>query len=64
MPPNALSPKIASASTGMVLAVLDRKYVLLFHSYFHLLESSQNQDHIQNVNISFIIFKTIQHVKS
>ena len=44
----------------MILAVQDRQ--LLFWSKFHLLESSQIQDTIQNVNLSFIIYKTIQHV--
>ena len=33
-------------------------------SQFHLLRSSQIQDTIKNVNVSFVIFITIQHVKS
>ena len=61
MPADALAPKVAKASAGMVLAVY-RQHVFLFQSQFHLLESSQIQDTIKNVNISFVIFKTIQHV--
>ena len=32
MPANALAPKVASASAGMVLAGQDRQHVLLFQS--------------------------------
>ena len=57
MPADALAPKVARASADMVLAVQDRQHVLVFQSSFHLLGSSQSQDMIQNVNISFMIFK-------
>ena len=40
------------------------KIYSLFQSQFHLHGSSQIQDMIQNVDISFVIFKTIQRVKS
>ena len=63
MPADALTPEVASASAGMVLAVYDNQQLLLFQSWY-LLGSSQIQDTIQNVNIYFIIFKIIQHVKS
>ena len=56
--------KVARASAGMVLPVHNRQHVFLFLSLFHMLVLSQIQDTIQNVNISVIIFKTIQHVKS
>ena len=36
---------------------------MLFQSYFHPEESSKIQDTIQNVNVSFVNLKTIQHVK-
>ena len=61
MPADA--PKVARASAGMALAVWDRHNVLLFQSQCHLFGSSQIKDTIQNVDISFMIFKTIQHVK-
>ena len=32
MPADALAPKVARASAGMVMAVLDRQHLLLFHS--------------------------------
>ena len=48
----------------MVLAVWNGQHVLLSQSSFHLLGSCQIQDTIQNMNISFIISKTIQHVNS
>ena len=38
--------------------------IKLFLSQFHLFGSSYIQDMIQNVNTSFMISKTIQHVKS
>ena len=48
MPADELAPEVASASAGMVLA-------LLFQTEFQLLGSRPIQDTIQNVNISFII---------
>ena len=57
MPADALAPKISSTSADMVLALTKRQHVVLFQSYFHLLESSQIQDTIQNENISFVISK-------
>ena len=54
MTADALAPKVASASAGMVLAVLYSQHVLLFQSKFYVLRSSQIQDTIQNVNISFL----------
>ena len=60
MPADALAPK---ASAGMVMAVQDRQHVLLFHSLFYLLSSSQMQDMIQNVNTSFIIFVTCHEIR-
>ena len=35
MPADALAPKVASASAGMVLAVLDRPHVLVFQSLLY-----------------------------
>ena len=64
MPADAGAPKAARASAGTVLGAYDRQHVLLFQSPFHLLWSNQIQDMVQNVNMSFIIFKTIWHVKS
>ena len=64
MSADALATKVTRTSEGMVLALQDKQHVLLFQSSFHLLGLSEIQDTIQNVNISFIIFKTIQHVKS
>ena len=64
MPADALAPKVARASAGMVLAVWNRWRVLLFQSQFHWLQSIQIHDTFQNVNITFLIFKSIQHVKS
>ena len=64
MPADALAPEVARASAGMILAVQDRQHVFLFQSKFHLLGSSQFQDTIQNVNISFMIFKIIQNIES
>ena len=32
MPTNALAPKVAIVSAGMVLVVLNRQYVMLFQS--------------------------------
>ena len=63
MPADALAPKVTRASVGMSLAVWDRQHVLLFQGKFHPLESIQIQHTIQNVNICFVIFKTIQNVK-
>ena len=63
MSADALAPKVARASAGIVLPVLDRQHVLLFHSQFHLLgigQISQIQDTIENVNVSFVIVKAIQ----
>ena len=51
-------------SAGMALAVWNRQHVILFQSQFHLDGSSQIQYTIWNVNIPFVIFKTIQHVKN
>ena len=59
MPADALAPKVARPSAGMVLAVYD-KYVALFQIYLHLIGPFQIQDTIQNVNISFVIFQTIR----
>ena len=64
MPADALAPKVASASAGMVLAAEDWQHILLFQDKFHALGWNQIQDMIQNVNISFTIFKIILHVKS
>ena len=64
MPADVLAPIVARASADIVLAVEDRQHVFLFEGWFHLLGWSQIQDTIQNVNIPFVIFKTIQHVKS
>ena len=65
MPADSLAPKVASASTGMVLTVLDRQYLGLLHRESGLVLIAKIQDMIRNVNTSFtlIIFKTIQHVK-
>ena len=54
---DALGPKVAIESADNVLAVLERQHVLLFQSQFHLHESSQIKNTIQNMNISFIILK-------
>ena len=62
-PADALAPKVARASAGMVLALKDRQYILLLQSQFHLLGSSQIQDINENGNISIVIFKAIQRVK-
>ena len=51
MPADALAPKVARTSAGMVLAMWGRQYVWLFHSWFYLLGSSQIQDTIQSVKI-------------
>ena len=64
MPADDLAPYVTRASAGMVLTVQDRALVLLFMSQFHLLDSGQIQDTIQNMNIFVVIFETIQHVKS
>ena len=64
MPAYALAPKVPGALADTILVVLGRHYVLLFQSKFHLLVSSQIQDMIQNMNIYFVIFEIIQHVKS
>ena len=37
MPTDALAPKVARASAGMVLSVYDRQYVGLLHCEFGLL---------------------------
>ena len=60
---DALAPKVARTSPGMVLAVRDKQHTL-FQSHFYLLELYQIQDTIENENIYFVIFKPIQHVKS
>ena len=57
MLPGALAPKVTRAWAGTSLVVLDRQRVLLLQSYFHLLESSQLNDNIPNVNIPFVTFK-------
>ena len=49
---------------GMVLTEKDRQHVGLLHCEFSLLLLNKIQDMIQNENTSFIVFKTIQHVKS
>ena len=65
MSADAPAPEDVRASAGMVLDVQERQDILLCgQNLFHLLGSSQIQDMIQNVNISFVIFKPIQHVKS
>ena len=61
---DALAPKVTNASAGMILAVQDRQHALLFQSWFPLHGLRLIQYIIQNVNISFITFKIIQHVKS
>ena len=49
----------------MALTVLwDRQHIGLLHCKSGLLLLNKIQDMIQNVNTSFVIFKTIQHVKS
>ena len=64
MPADALAPYIARASAGMVLTELDRQQVGLLHCEFDLFLLNEIQDIVWNVNASFKIFKTIQHVKS
>ena len=64
MPPDAMAPGVARAWAGMVLAVWDRHNVLLFQSQCHLFGSSQILDAFQNVDMYFMIFKTIQYIKS
>ena len=59
MTPDALGPKVATASSGMVWVVWDRQYVWMFQTSFHWLGSNQIQNMIQNGNITFIIFKAI-----
>ena len=60
MPVDALAPKVASASAGMVLAVQDSQLLLSIQRKFHLLGSSQIQDTIQIVNVPFIIFNSLR----
>ena len=57
MAADALAPKVARASTGMVLTEE------LLHWESGQLLLSKIQDMIQNMNTSFIIFKTIQIIK-
>ena len=64
MPADALAPKVARASVGMVLSEYDRQHVELLHCEFGLLLLNKLQDMIRNVNISIVNFKTIQHLKS
>ena len=62
MPADALAPKVARISAGMVLLVYEREHLRLLHRIFGLLLLNKIQDMVQNMNISSIIFKTIQHV--
>ena len=64
MPADALAPKVARASAGIVLSVKDRQHVGLLHCKFGLLLLNTIQDMVQNADTSLLIFKTIQHVKS
>ena len=57
MPADVWAPKFTRASAGMVL-VLQNK-IKCIDPEFHLLESSQIQDMIQNVNTYFIIFNAM-----
>ena len=64
MSAEALATEGARASVGMVLTVYDGQYVSgLLHCEFDLL-LDETQVMIRNVNISFIIFNTVQHVKN
>ena len=56
MPADALAPKVARASAGMVLLVYDRQHVGLRHCEFGLFLLNKIQDMIQNVNTSLTIF--------
>ena len=58
-PADALAPKVASASAGMVLTVKDIQHVELLHCEFGLVLLNNIQDSTRNVNTSFGIFKTI-----
>ena len=60
MPADALA---TLASAGIVLTVQARQHVWLLHSLSGLLRLNKIQDTMQNVNTSFVIFKTIEHVK-
>ena len=59
MPADALAPRVARGSVGMVLAVCDKQHVGLIFCEFGPLLVNKIQDIIRNVNASFIIFKTI-----
>ena len=54
MPADALATKVASASAGMVLSVLNGQH-MLFQSSFHLLGSSQIQDTIYLLRVKSIL---------
>ena len=64
MSADALAATVASASEGIVLAVQARQHALLSPTEFHLCGPSEIDVTIQNVNVSYIIFKTTHHVKS
>ena len=60
---DALAPKVTRASTGIILMIYNRQHVGLFRCESCLL-LNKIQDMIPDVNTSFEIIKTIQHVKS
>ena len=63
MPADVPAPSVDRESAGMVLTASYRQYLGSFHCECALLMLNKIQDMIQNVNTSFINFKTIQHVK-
>ena len=65
MPADALAPKSPEHQQAHgIPCVRHTCTCIVFPELIHLLGTSQVHNIIHNMNISFIIFKTIQHVNS
>ena len=64
MPADALAPKVVSVSAGMVFIGCVGQRCIVVPELNSSTWVKQNHGMLQNVNISFVIFNTVQHVKS
>ena len=64
MPADALAPKSHQSISRYGIGYDGQRTCIVAPELISSTWINQVQDKIQNVNITFIIFKTIQHVKS
>ena len=64
MPADALAPKVANASAGIISAVKDATYIVFPEFIWSTWVKPNPRHDLKCYCVSLIIFKNIQHVKS